>query len=68
MPVGGTVGYVSQAAPIEVVWEFGRGYGIEREQTNDIIDSMIGTNELAVDAADTIRKALRVSSNRGGSR
>ncbi|KVN06846.1 PIN domain-containing protein [Burkholderia diffusa] len=53
-------GYVSQIALIEVVCVLGRCYGVEREQVKDIIDSMIGTKELAVEGADTVRKALRV--------
>ncbi|KND59768.1 hypothetical protein BVER_04768 [Candidatus Burkholderia verschuerenii] len=53
-------GYVSQVALIEVVWVLGRCYGVERDQMKDIIDSMIGTKELVVEAADTVRKALRV--------
>ncbi|WP_249181098.1 PIN domain-containing protein [Burkholderia vietnamiensis] len=53
-------GYVSQVALVEVVSVLGRCYGVEREQMKEIIDSMIGTKELAVEGADTVRKALRV--------
>jgi predicted nucleic-acid-binding protein len=53
-------GYVSQVALVEAVWVLGRCYGVEREQMKDIIDSMIGTKELVVEGADTVRKALRV--------
>ncbi|RQR24076.1 PIN domain-containing protein [Burkholderia sp. Bp9142] len=53
-------GYVSQVALIEVVWVLGRCYGVEREQMKDIIESMIGTKELVVESAETVRKALRV--------
>ncbi|MBA9900200.1 PIN domain-containing protein [Burkholderia cepacia] len=53
-------GYVSQFALIEVVWVLGRCYGVEREQMKDIVESMIGTKELVVESADTVRKALRV--------
>ncbi|HDR9172953.1 TPA: type II toxin-antitoxin system VapC family toxin [Burkholderia vietnamiensis] len=53
-------GYVSQVALIEVVWVLGRCYGVEREQMKDIVESMIGTRELVVESADTVRKALRV--------
>jgi predicted nucleic-acid-binding protein len=53
-------GYVSQIALIEVVWVLARCYGVDREQTKDIIDSMISTKELIVEGADTVRKALRV--------
>ncbi|HEX7931917.1 MAG TPA: type II toxin-antitoxin system VapC family toxin [Paraburkholderia sp.] len=55
-------GYVSQVALVEVVWVLERCYGVEREQMMDIIDSMIGTKELVVEGADTVRKALRVLS------
>jgi predicted nucleic-acid-binding protein len=53
-------GYISQVALVEVVWVLGRCYSVEREQMKDIIDSMIGTKELIVEGADTVRKALRV--------
>ncbi|MGU7782711.1 PIN domain-containing protein [Burkholderia sp. PU8-34] len=53
-------GYVSQIALVEVVWVLGHCYGVEREQMKEIIDSMIGTKELVVEGADTVRKALRV--------
>ena len=53
-------GYVSQVALVEVVWVLGRCYGVEREQIKDIIDSMIGTKELIIESADTVRRALRV--------
>jgi predicted nucleic-acid-binding protein len=53
-------GYVSQVVLVEVVWVLGRCYGVEREQMKDIIDSIIGTKELVVEGADTVRKALRV--------
>ncbi|MGU2445384.1 PIN domain-containing protein [Burkholderia cenocepacia] len=53
-------GYVSQVALIEVVWVLGRCYGVEREQMKDIVESMVGTKELVVESADTVRKALRV--------
>ncbi|KVF64795.1 MULTISPECIES: PIN domain-containing protein [Burkholderia cepacia complex] len=53
-------GYVSQVALIEVVWVLGRCYRVEREQMKDIVESMIGTKELVVESADTVRRALRV--------
>jgi len=53
-------GYVSQIALVEVVWVLGRSYGVERDQMKDIIESMLGTKELVVEGADTVRKALRV--------
>jgi predicted nucleic-acid-binding protein len=53
-------GFVSQVALVEVVWVLGRCYGVEREQMRNIVDSMLGTKELVVEGADTVRKALRV--------
>lgn len=53
-------GFVSQVALVEVVWVLGRSYGVERNQMKDIIESMLGTKELVVEGADTVRKALRV--------
>jgi predicted nucleic-acid-binding protein len=53
-------GYVSQIALVEVVWVLGRSYGVERKQMGEIIESMLGTKELVVEGADTVRKALRV--------
>jgi predicted nucleic-acid-binding protein len=53
-------GYVSQVALIELVWVLGRCYDVERQQMKNIVESMIGTKELVVEGADTVRKALRV--------
>lgn len=53
-------GYVSQIALVEVVWVLGRSYGVERDQMKDIVESMLGTKELVIEGADTVRKALRV--------
>jgi len=53
-------GFVSQVALVEVVWVLGRCYGVERDQMKDIIESMLGTKELVVESADTVRKALRI--------
>jgi predicted nucleic-acid-binding protein len=53
-------GYVSQIALVEVVWVLGHSYGVERKQMREIIESMLGTKELVVEGADTVRKALRV--------
>ncbi|QBR04343.1 PIN domain-containing protein [Paraburkholderia pallida] len=53
-------GYVSQVALVELVWVLARCYGVERGQLKDILESMVGTKELLVEAADTVRKALRV--------
>ncbi|WP_429500879.1 PIN domain-containing protein (plasmid) [Robbsia andropogonis] len=53
-------GFVSQIALVEVVWVLERCYGVEHEQMKDIIDSMMGSKELIIEGADTVRKALRV--------
>lgn len=53
-------GYVSQVALVELVWVLARCYGVERDQMKDIVESMVGTKELVVEGADTIRKALRI--------
>lgn len=53
-------GFVSQVALVELVWVLGRCYGVERDQMKDIVESMVGTKELVVESADTVRKALRV--------
>lgn len=53
-------GYVSQVALVELVWVLARCYGVERGQLKDILESMVGTKELLVERADTVRKALRV--------
>jgi predicted nucleic-acid-binding protein len=53
-------GYVSQVALVEVVSVLGRSYGVERDQMKDIIESMLGTKELVIEGADTVRKALRI--------
>jgi predicted nucleic-acid-binding protein len=53
-------GYVSQVALVELVWVLARCYGVERGQLKGILESMVGTKELLVEGADTVRKALRV--------
>jgi predicted nucleic-acid-binding protein len=53
-------GFVSQVALIELIWVLARCYDVGREQMKDIIESMLGSKELVVEAADTMRKALRV--------
>jgi len=53
-------GYVSQIALVEVVWVLGRCYSVQRDQIKSIIESMVGTKQLVIEGADTVRKALRV--------
>jgi predicted nucleic-acid-binding protein len=53
-------GFVSQVALSDVVWVLARCYDVSRGEIKEILDSMLGTKELVIEAADTIRKALRI--------
>ncbi|WP_250475604.1 type II toxin-antitoxin system VapC family toxin [Caballeronia sp. GAFFF1] len=53
-------GFVSQVALIELVWVLAGCYNVGRAEMRNIVESMLDTKELVVEAADTMRKALRV--------
>ncbi|AOJ09675.1 PIN domain-containing protein [Burkholderia mayonis] len=53
-------GFVSQVALVEVVWVLGRAYGVERAEIAQVIETLLRTKEVAVEAAETVWKALRL--------
>jgi predicted nucleic-acid-binding protein len=53
-------GYVTQVALIEVVWVLGRSYDARREEIAQIIETLLRTKELVVEASETVWKALRL--------
>ncbi len=53
-------GYVTQVALVEVVWVLGRAYGAGRDEIAQVIETVLRTKELVVEAAETVWKALRL--------
>jgi predicted nucleic-acid-binding protein len=53
-------GYVTQVALVEVVWVLARLYDAGREDIARLIETLLRTKELVVEAAETVWKALRV--------
>ncbi|MCG1054852.1 type II toxin-antitoxin system VapC family toxin [Mycetohabitans sp. B5] len=53
-------GYVTQVALIEVVWVLGRAYGVGRHEVAQVIETLLRTKELVVEAAERVWKALRL--------
>lgn len=53
-------GYVTQVVLVEVVWVLGRAYGTDRNEIAQVIETLLRTKELVVEAAETVWKALRL--------
>ncbi|RUL70150.1 PIN domain-containing protein [Dyella choica] len=53
-------GYVSQVALVEVIWVLGRAYRVERVEIARVIETLLRTKEVVVEAAETVWKALRL--------
>jgi predicted nucleic-acid-binding protein len=53
-------GYVTQVALIEVVWVLGRAYGAGREDIVQVVETLLRTKELVVEAAETVWQAMRM--------
>lgn len=53
-------GYVTQVVLVEVVWVLSKCYDAQREDIVRIIETLLRTKELAVEASETVWKALRV--------
>ena len=53
-------GYVTQVALVEVIWVLGRAYGVERVEIAQVIETLLRTKEVVVEAAETVWKALRL--------
>jgi predicted nucleic-acid-binding protein len=51
-------GYVSLIALAEVVWILSRKFGLDRKALIQIIDSLLRAQELVVEQAEVVRKAL----------
>jgi predicted nucleic-acid-binding protein len=54
-------GYVTQVALVEVVWVLSSLYAADRDQIAKVVEGLLRTKELSVEAAETVWKALRVS-------
>jgi predicted nucleic-acid-binding protein len=52
-------GYVTQVALVEVVWVLSKCYDAQREDIVRVIETLLRTKELAVEASETVWKALR---------
>ncbi|WP_316151286.1 type II toxin-antitoxin system VapC family toxin [Cupriavidus sp. BIC8F] len=55
-----TPGYVTQVVLVEVVWVLGRAYGTDRDQIAQVIETLLRTKELVIEAAATVWRALRL--------
>ncbi|HEV2642338.1 MAG TPA: type II toxin-antitoxin system VapC family toxin, partial [Candidatus Elarobacter sp.] len=53
-------GYVTQVALVEVVWVLSSLYAADRDQIAKVVEGLLRTKELSVEAAETAWKALRV--------
>ena len=53
-------GFVTQVALVEVVWVLGRAYGVERAEIAQVIETLLRTKEVVVEAAETVWKSLRL--------
>jgi predicted nucleic-acid-binding protein len=53
-------GYVTQVALVEVVWVLSSLYAADRDQIAKVVEGLLRTKELSVEAAETVWKALRV--------
>lgn len=53
-------GFVTQVALVEVVWVLGRAYDAGRDEIAHVIETVLRTRELVVEAAETVWKALRL--------
>ena len=56
-------GYVTQVALVEVVWVLSSLYAADRDQIAKVVEGLLRTKELSVEAAETVWKALRVFSS-----
>ncbi len=53
-------GFISQVALVEVVWVLGRSYGAPRADIVQVIEILLRTQGMVVEAAETVWKALRL--------
>ncbi|MCX4165997.1 MULTISPECIES: PIN domain-containing protein [Paraburkholderia] len=52
-------GYVTQVALVEVIWVLSSLYAADRDQIAQVVEGLLRTKELSVEAAGTVWKALR---------
>jgi len=53
-------GYITQVALVEVIWVLARAYDTGREDIAQVIETLLRTKELVVEASETVWKALRL--------
>ncbi|HEY1608317.1 MAG TPA: type II toxin-antitoxin system VapC family toxin [Paraburkholderia sp.] len=53
-------GYVTQVALIEVVWVLGRAYDVERAEIAQVVETLLRTKEVLVEAGETVWRAVRL--------
>jgi len=53
-------GYVTRVALVEVVWVLCRSYGSDRAEITTVVETLLRTKELCLEAAETVWKALRL--------
>jgi len=53
-------GYVTQVALVEVVWVLGRAYDSGRDEIATVVETLLRTKEMCLEAAGTVWKALRL--------
>ncbi len=53
-------GWITQVVLVELVWVLDRAYRVERARIAQILETLLRTKELVVEAADTAWKALRL--------
>ena len=60
-------GYVCREVVLELVWVLERAYGFPREEIADVLEQLVSTEELVVEAgADVARAAFRYGSGEAG--
>ncbi|TAM51292.1 MAG: PIN domain-containing protein [Paraburkholderia sp.] len=56
-------GYVTLVALVEVVWVLGRAYRAARDEIAQVVETLLRTKELVVEASETVWQALRLFAN-----
>jgi predicted nucleic-acid-binding protein len=53
-------GYVTQVALVEIVWVLSSLYAAGRDEITNVVEGLLRTRELHLEAAETVWKALRL--------
>ena len=61
----GRFGFVSREVALELVWVLGRSYGFSRDQVATTLESLVGSEELLVEAADDVVRAANAMRHGG---